>query len=86
MHSNLLVIPKENQDEAAKERMTMSASQHLFLEVAKEMLGDEVGDVCEISSLDETRLLVSACLRIDHTKAFGVLGEKGKRGVAIVEC
>jgi len=50
------------------------------------MLENEVGDVCEISSLDETRLLVSACLRIDHTKAFEVLSKKSKRGVAIVEC
>lgn len=64
----------------------MSASQHLFPEVAKEMLGDEVGDVCGISSPAETRLLVSACLRIDHTKAFEMPGEKGKRGVAVVEC
>jgi len=64
----------------------MSASQHLFPEVAKKMLGDGVGDVCEISSPGETGLLVSACLRIDHTEAFEVPGEKGKRGVAVVEC
>jgi hypothetical protein len=66
--------------------MTMSASQHLFLEVAKKMLENEVDDVCEISSLAETRLLVSACLRIDHTKAFEMSSKKSKRDVAVVEC
>lgn len=50
------------------------------------MLGNKVDDVCEISNFDKTKLLVSACLRIDHTKAFKMLGKKSKRSVAIVEC
>ncbi len=50
------------------------------------MLKNEVDDVCEISSLNKTKLLISAYLRIDYTKAFKMLSKKSKRDVAIVEC
>jgi len=50
------------------------------------MLRNKVDNVCEISSLNKTRLLVNAYLRINYTKTFKMLNEKSKRNVAIVEC
>jgi len=50
------------------------------------MLKNKVNDIYEISNLNETKLLVNAYLRIDHTKAFKMLSKKSKRSVAIIKC